>query len=318
MAASASSDGKRCSWCGTLNSPTESACSKCSAALSAIQQQDISSHVRAEASVRAESEGARAPVQAVSPLVDASTFDRISGEAMKSLGLGPAFVSGQARAIVVAGCLSVYILITLAGVAADFSEIEALSRLTPGLRTPPPEAAASVILTLIIRLALTGVALLTAVCFLAWIYRAYLNLKSLGATDLKYSPAWAIGGFFVPALNIVRPYQVIREIWKSSAPAGRRSTDPLWTREQTPLVIVVWWGSWLASGFLDSLAAFMFFGATGSGQLLVAARYRLTCDVISIAAAALAIAVVLRINARQEDAHRRNSSRRRMVEPEIY
>ena len=85
------------------------------------------------------------------------------------------------------------------------------------------------------------------------------------------------------------------------------------------MFISLWWGSWLISGFLDSFGRFMIFGAEKADQLLILSRYRLAYDVISLACAALAITVVLRINARQEDANRVNSltEARRAPEPQI-
>jgi hypothetical protein len=151
---------------------------------------------------------------------------------------------------------------------------------------------------------LLGVGLLTAVLFLIWIYRAHKNLRALGASDLKYSPGWAIGGFFVPLVNLVRPYQVVMEIWRSSAPEMRGSFGAAWKHEGSSLFIVLWWGAWLISRTLDSMGAFMFIGAPTRDQLSVATRFRLVTEVISIVSAALAMMVVLKINTRQETANR--------------
>ncbi|MFC1995866.1 DUF4328 domain-containing protein [Chloroflexota bacterium] len=43
---------------------------------------------------------------------------------------------------------------------------------------------------------------ITAVLFYMWIHRAHRNLPSLGVSGLKYSPGWAVGGFFIPILNL--------------------------------------------------------------------------------------------------------------------
>jgi hypothetical protein len=309
---------KKCSWCGALNPADAPACSKCDAALSALQPL-VSASPFSIASPTLDQEN-RAPYQdIVTPLVDSSLFDLISGEAIRNLGLGPSFEPGGTRAFFVAGCLSLYILLSLVAAFVDFSRIELLSKIAARVRVPPEQVTNSDALTLLIRLSLVVVVLLTTVSFLAWIYRAHKNLKALGAMDLKYSPGWAIGGFFVPLLNMVRPYQVVIEIWKASASEAHRSRGTVWGREETPVFISLWWGSWLISGFIDSFGRFMIFGAEKADQLLVASRYRLAYDVISMACAALAITVVLRINARQEDTNRVNSltESRRAPEPEI-
>src|SRR5258708_611842 len=309
MEAPSSSDGKRCSWCGTLNSASDDSCSKCDAVLSSIQGTVVNDHTTPEALNQAKAEGNRIPDQTVvGALVDSSLFDKISGEAMSSFGLDPTFMSGQTRAFLVAGCFTLYVLISLVSIVVDTFQIGPSPKAPAVLRTQPAEVISGGVLMLLIRVSLAGVALLTAVSFLTWIYRAHENLKSLGATDLKYSPGWAIGGFFVPILNIVRPYQVVTEIWKASGSGVGRPGRTNWTYEKTPVFIGLWWGSWLILGFLRSFSTVLVLGAGEVNQLAVASRFLLVHDVISIVSAALAMTVVLKINARQEVAHRLRSS----------
>src|SRR5688572_6359973 len=49
-----------------------------------------------------------------------------------------------------------------------------------------------------------------------WVYRTYRNLPALGAEGLNYSPGWAVGYYFIPVLNLFRPFQVMRETWRAS------------------------------------------------------------------------------------------------------
>jgi|GEM_PF-1955869 len=303
MDAPNSESAKKCSWCGTLNSANARACSKCRAALSALQPL-VSASPSSTASPALDQE-IQAPYQdVIAPLVDSSLFDRMSGEAMRSIGLGPSFEPGRTPALFVVGGLSLYILLSLVGLVADYSRFQTLSKATGGLGAPHPEVLEIDAQTVLIRLALFLVVLLTAVSFLAWIYRAHKNLKALGATDLKYSPGWAIGGFFIPFLNIVRPYQVVSEIWRASRGETRWSDSAGWIYAETPIFIAVWWGTWLTLGILDSLGVFTVWGALGADRLLVATRYRIFYHIVGVASAALAIAVVRKINDRQESAHR--------------
>jgi hypothetical protein len=252
----------------------------------------------------------------VDKVKDSFLFDAASGDALSTLGMGPKFISGQTVAFAFAGCLLIYALISLAGA---FAELQiALAPNKPIVVTRPTDVVTpGEVLTLLIRIVLMGVALLSALFFLIWIYRAHKNLRALGATDLSYSPAWAVGGFFVPILNIVRPYQVMSEIWKASAYRARRSRGPSWIYESTPIFVTAWWGLWLFSGFLDFITATMIFGA-GRGNAASVSRYRILSYVANIACAALATAVVLKISAKQEQANRVNSEMaRRFAEPDL-
>ena len=57
--------------------------------------------------------------------------------------------------------------------------------------------------------------LVSGIAFLAWFYAAHKNL-SLAGLQPSYASGWTIGGFFVPFLNLVRPYQLMKELWRGS------------------------------------------------------------------------------------------------------
>jgi hypothetical protein len=83
-----------------------------------------------------------------------------------------------------------------------------------------------------------------------WAHRCHRNLPALGATGLRWSPAWAAGAWFIPFGNLIVCYSVIREIWRASGPDVRPA----------PLVWL-WWAYWLAAAFLESVAVLAAFEA---------------------------------------------------------
>jgi hypothetical protein len=124
----------------------------------------------------------------------------------------------------------------------------------------------------------------TVVLFSMWVHRAYRNLPALGAAGLKYTPGWAVGWWFVPILNIWRPYLVMRDLWRHSAPMARS-----WT------LLKVWWAMWLISNYLDNIV----FRLTLQGQSNIVAD--MVSTFLDMVAAVLAVAVVRRITAWQLD-----------------
>jgi hypothetical protein len=82
--------------------------------------------------------------------------------------------------------------------------------------------------------------------FLTWIYRANSNARSLGASGMEFTPGWSVGWFFVPLANLVKPYQVMRELWRTSSNPGD------WKGEPVPAKIGAWWGAWWAVFLLSS------------------------------------------------------------------
>jgi hypothetical protein len=104
--------------------------------------------------------------------------------------------------------------------------------------------------------------LVTAVAFLVWFYRMHKNLPALGARDLEYGHGWAIGGFFFPILNLVRPMQVMREVWHGSDPEGlardmNRSGPRFRVGWLTPPMVGWWWFFFLASGVTGGIGGRM-------------------------------------------------------------
>lgn len=83
---------------------------------------------------------------------------------------------------------------------------------------------------------------------LRWIYTAQVNVRAMGAKKLTISPGWAVGYFFVPFLNLVRPFSAMVELWKSSANPGN------WKNESTSPVIGFWWFFWLGSGVAGQIS----------------------------------------------------------------
>lgn len=101
------------------------------------------------------------------------------------------------------------------------------------------------------RAAIIGIILLVALTlatigsFLAWFFRAYQNLYSTGAYTL-YAPGWAIGSFFVPILNWIRPYRIMEEIWQENAEMANDSNAAESLRQNQPNALLKWWwGCWV-------------------------------------------------------------------------
>jgi hypothetical protein len=131
--------------------------------------------------------------------------------------------------------------------------------------------------------------LLAAVLFLRWYHRAYRNLEAFGHEPDR-SPAWAVGSWFVPFVNLVVPKRCVNEIWRAGT-----------ARDDHPAVLNVWWGAWIVAVLLSGAAA------RQDGSTLEAIRTAHLLDVAvnatDIVAAVLAIVVVRLLTRRQRTRH---------------
>jgi hypothetical protein len=131
--------------------------------------------------------------------------------------------------------------------------------------------------------------LVTVIAFLVWFHRSHRNLSALGNERLKYTPGWAVGGFFVPFLNLVRPLQVMREIWHGSDPAGyRRDTDPEMApaardAQPTPPLVGLWWALFLITNALGRIIFRMAFNEDATlEELKTVSQLQVAADLIDI------------------------------------
>lgn len=144
----------------------------------------------------------------------------------------------------------------------------------------------------------------SGVGFIAWFHRAYSNLPSLGATSMRYGTGWAIGGWFVPVLNLWRPKQIANDIWRGSDPLHSQE-QPSWREPVSPL-LWFWWATLLLLGILNRVVAQDWKGAATAHAIRTATRVDIASEVTSIIAAGLAIAVVRTLTHRQSKRARAN------------
>lgn len=82
------------------------------------------------------------------------------------------------------------------------------------------------------------------VVFLVWVYRGFVNLTAISSAVLDFSPGAAIGWWFVPFVNIVRGYQIVRELWTFSVPDA--SDDEMFAViPSAPWWMIIWWLSFV-------------------------------------------------------------------------
>jgi len=125
--------------------------------------------------------------------------------------------------------------------------------------------------------------LVAGVLFIIWLYQAH-HSAALDRAVMRHGSGWAIGGWFVPVLNLWRPCQVARDVYRGAT--SRESGLVLW-----------WWGVWLLALFMQVVAERKMPGdgvasEVGMPQLVTAMNFSIWANAVDLAAAALAIVVV--------------------------
>lgn len=210
------------------------------------------------------------------------------------------FASADGSARWTKGLLVATLVLSVVAVVSGLLQIGLLSRAATG-SISEVEAAANDSRQQLIGVLQLVLILVTAVAFMVWFHRVHKNLPNLGGRELKYTPGWAVGGFFVPFLNLVRPLQVMREVWHGSDPSGLErdlaSGGPS-IRNQlgTPSLVGWWWALFLVSNLLANIATRMAFAPNQTfDQLQLTSGLLVFSDALDVPSAFVAIRLVGRI-----------------------
>lgn len=190
--------------------------------------------------------------------------------------------------------LAVNVAMSLALIGSTVAEMDLLERARSGGAFTFDEVAANDRRQQAISIGGLAALAIAGVGWLVWQHRAHSNLTALGADELRFTPGWAVGWWFVPLANLVRPAQVMSELIRASDPAYG-TVDR--TDQQTPRIVWVWWLTWVVGGLMS-------YGITRASfddlaSLLSRDRVLIASEVLHAIAALLAIALVRLVQSRQ-------------------
>lgn len=146
-------------------------------------------------------------------------------------------------------------------------------------------------------------ALAAAVPFIVWLRRVYRNLGPLGTRTLRFKPGWAVGGWFVPFLNLARPKSIVNDIWRASDPELPPEMVEPPKGARVPRFVNWWWGTLIASYAIYPNAVPQ--RNPSVEDLVVDVQRILVGDLLVIVAGILAIVTVHLTTQRQEQRHAR-------------
>ncbi|MER5300509.1 DUF4328 domain-containing protein [Streptomyces lasiicapitis] len=137
----------------------------------------------------------------------------------------------------------------------------------------------------------------TAVLFLCWFRRVRVNAEVFAPDGHSMSRGWAVGAWFVPVANLWFPRRVAVDIWDASSegrwlPGG----DPQAGRRT---LLNAWWTLWITSSVFGWIASQQYRKAEEPEKIKNAVVSLMASDLLSIAAAVLAILFVRRLTAMQ-------------------
>jgi hypothetical protein len=191
----------------------------------------------------------------------------------------------------------------LANILVTFLEMQVLERYRRGEAISDAEIGRALDRSGFVGLVILVVFLVSGVLWLVWQHRGHANLYAAGVDRLRITPGWAVGWWFVPFANLVKPFQSVRELWKAS------DGSPQWWETKTWPVIGWWWAGYLVFNVLDGVASAYFADESVTvDSLITGDKISIAGDLGSIATAILAIWIVRSVTRRQADLEARPES----------
>lgn len=130
---------------------------------------------------------------------------------------------------------------------SSFSQYDLLERIKTGGDFTDEEAQANDLRHSLIAIVYLVTYVASIVLFILWFRRAYFNLHVISPNTMQFTEGWAAGAWFVPLLNLVRPFQIMKEIWYDT----HRHTDS--ERRHSFGILGFWWATFLITGIYDRI-----------------------------------------------------------------
>ncbi|KOU19629.1 hypothetical protein ADK52_28260 [Streptomyces sp. WM6372] len=137
--------------------------------------------------------------------------------------------------------------------------------------------------------------LATAVVFIIWFHRVRVNGEIMRPDAFVQKRGWAIGGWFVPIGNLFLPFRIAKQTWTASTQLGPDGSF----REVSAAPLNAWWALWASSLVLDRVFSLMYKRADTPEALRDASAVGTVNDLVTVAAAVLAIVFVRKLTAMQ-------------------
>ena len=140
------------------------------------------------------------------------------------------------------------------------------------------------------------VAVVVLVLIVIWQFRSQQNARALGREGARISPGWGIAGWLIPLANLVIPYLVFQDLWRSSDERSEPGTT--WRTVPGSPLVSAWWVAQVVGTLAPAAVVYL---------VLATPRRAADTDWLTHAGAAvlaiacvLGIVVVRDITARQE------------------
>lgn len=130
----------------------------------------------------------------------------------------------------------------------------------------------------------------SAVTFIQWFRRAYFNLHQK-INDLQQPENQAATSWFIPFVNLGRPYSIMKEMYDSSR-RFLETSGAVMTSQLSTGKLKAWWALWIVNGVASQAVSRFTLKAESIDELISSTAASMVLDVIGIPLAIITVRVI--------------------------
>jgi hypothetical protein len=132
--------------------------------------------------------------------------------------------------------------------------------------------------------------IISAVTFILWFRRAYYNLHQK-VSYLADSDGWAAGSWFVPIMNLYRPYQIMKELYLETKELFIKKEMAV-NQNFTTRLVGWWWTLWIINNIIGNIVFRYSLKAESIGELTTSTVVGMISNVVGIVLALITVKVI--------------------------
>lgn len=191
------------------------------------------------------------------------------------------------RAIILLGTV---LVLDIGMILAGYMELSLYEKMQNGSDYTNDDIDQNELFVGIIALLFTIAYIISVVTFIMWFRRAYYNLHTK-VYGLLYTEGWAAGAWFVPIINLFRPYQIMNELYSETSKLIKSETGKSIDTSKLSM-IGIWWFVWVASNIFSNYVTKLSFRAETIEDYITSTQLNIISSFIGIPLALLAMKVV--------------------------
>ena len=207
-------------------------------------------------------------------------------------------------------CLAVGIIVLI----SNFLQLSLLQKAQSGGNVTPEDVTMNDMRVSAVALIYMLTHIVSGIFFILWFRRAYYNLH-LVAKRLTYSEGWAAGAWFVPFINLYRPYEIMKELYEETEIyLSKSKVSPRITLSLN--YVGLWWSVYIISLFAERVITYAFKNENDIGGLINIGKIQLAIDLLIIPLAVVTVKVIKDYSKVEPLLEAENRNQNEMIFPE--